>query len=43
MSKEGIFWFKQMHIFEIPFYYIDYTLAQVVAFNSGIYQWKIEI
>lgn len=22
-----------MHIFEIPFYYIDYTLAQVIAFQ----------
>lgn len=25
--EKGIFWFKQMHIFEIPFYYIDYTLS----------------
>lgn len=29
----GGFWMKQRHIFESPFYYIDYTLAQVVAFE----------
>ncbi|SJZ83332.1 oligoendopeptidase, M3 family [Pilibacter termitis] len=29
--ERGIFWFKQAHIFGAPFYYIDYTLAQVVA------------
>jgi M3 family oligoendopeptidase len=28
---QGTFWFKQGHIFQNPFYYIDYTLAQVVA------------
>lgn len=33
MYKEGIFWFKQGHIFNTPFYYIDYTLAQVCAFQ----------
>lgn len=27
----GIFWFRQGHIFASPFYYIDYTLAQVCA------------
>ncbi|MEY8462645.1 M3 family oligoendopeptidase [Streptococcus merionis] len=27
----GIFWFRQGHIFSSPFYYIDYTLAQVCA------------
>ena len=27
----GTYWFKQGHIFQVPFYYIDYTLAQVVA------------
>ena len=26
-------WLTQAHIFESPFYYIDYTLAQVVAFE----------
>ncbi|MFU0799739.1 MAG: M3 family oligoendopeptidase [Xylanivirga thermophila] len=29
----GGYWFQQMHIFESPFYYIDYTLAQVCAFQ----------
>lgn len=29
----GRFWMKQRHIVESPFYYIDYTLAQVVAFQ----------
>lgn len=28
---KGIFWFRQGHIFASPFYYIDYTLAQVCA------------
>ena len=31
--KEGIRWFAQAHIFNSPFYYIDYTLAQVGAFQ----------
>ena len=31
--KEGIRWFAQAHIFNSPFYYIDYTLAQVCAFQ----------
>jgi oligoendopeptidase F len=26
-------WMRQSHIFEVPFYYIDYTLAQVCAFQ----------
>lgn len=30
---EGIFWFRQLHIFSSPLYYIDYTLAQVCAFQ----------
>ncbi|MDO5089117.1 MAG: M3 family oligoendopeptidase [Leptotrichiaceae bacterium] len=34
--KEGIFWFRQGHIFGSPFYYIDYTLAQVCAFQFWI-------
>lgn len=29
--ERGIYWFRQGHIFEVPFYYIDYTLAQVCA------------
>ena len=28
---EGRRWQTQMHIYSIPFYYIDYTLAQIVA------------
>lgn len=31
--QSGGFWFKQLHIFGAPFYYIDYTLAQVCAFQ----------
>ena len=29
--ESGAFWHKQGHIFAVPFYYIDYTLAQVCA------------
>ena len=29
----GGWWMKQSHVFGTPFYYIDYTLAQVVAFQ----------
>ncbi|NBI27584.1 M3 family oligoendopeptidase [Chengkuizengella marina] len=29
--ENGGFWQKQAHIFNIPFYYIDYTLAQICA------------
>lgn len=31
--KEGLRWFAQAHIFNSPFYYIDYTLAQICAFQ----------
>lgn len=34
--EKGTFWFKQGHIFSVPFYYIDYTLAQVCAFQYWI-------
>lgn len=34
--ERGGFWFRQPHIFEVPFYYIDYTLAQVLAFQYFI-------
>ena len=34
--KNGILWFRQGHIFSSPFYYIDYTLAQVCAFQFWI-------
>lgn len=33
---KGGFWFRQGHIFSTPFYYIDYTLAQVCAFQFWI-------
>ena len=29
--EKGMLWFQQGHIFSSPFYYIDYTLAQVCA------------
>lgn len=29
--EKGTWWFQQAHIFEMPFYYIDYTLAQICA------------
>ncbi|OON98080.1 MAG: oligoendopeptidase F, partial [Candidatus Epulonipiscium fishelsonii] len=29
--EEGCWWFRQGHIFSMPFYYIDYTLAQICA------------
>lgn len=31
--EKGGWWMRQGHIFGSPFYYIDYTLAQVVAFE----------
>ncbi len=31
--KEGRRWQRQMHIYESPFYYIDYCLAQFTAFQ----------
>ncbi|BEP28767.1 M3 family oligoendopeptidase [Helicovermis profundi] len=31
--ENGGFWFRQGHIFANPFYYIDYTLAQISAFE----------
>jgi M3 family oligoendopeptidase len=34
--NRGGYWFKQGHIFQTPFYYIDYTLAQVCAFQFWI-------
>ena len=30
---KGTWWLRQGHVFGSPFYYIDYTLAQVVAFQ----------
>ena len=34
--KKGGLWQKQAHIYEMPFYYIDYTLAQICAFQFWI-------
>lgn len=31
--EEGRFWQRQSHVFGMPFYYIDYVLAQVCAFQ----------
>ena len=31
MLEKGCWWYQQGHIFSSPFYYIDYTLAQVCA------------
>lgn len=31
--EKGCWWFKQGHIFKDPFYYIDYVLAQICAFQ----------
>lgn len=31
--EEGGYWFNQRHIFVSPFYYIDYTLAQICAYQ----------
>jgi M3 family oligoendopeptidase len=33
---KGTYWFRQGHIFGVPFYYIDYTLAQVCAFQYWV-------
>lgn len=34
--ENGGFWHKQAHIFRSPFYYIDYTLAQICAFQFWV-------
>ena len=31
LFERGGWWFQQLHIFNSPFYYIDYTLAQICA------------
>ncbi|MCB0514727.1 MAG: M3 family oligoendopeptidase [Chitinophagales bacterium] len=31
--QNGGMWQRQVHIYEMPFYYIDYTLAQICAFQ----------
>ncbi len=34
--ERGGFWQRQGHIFGMPFYYIDYTLAQICAFQFWV-------
>ena len=34
--EDGAYWQRQHHIFEMPFYYIDYVLAQLCAFQVKI-------
>lgn len=34
--EKGALWLKQGHIFNDPFYYIDYTLAQICAYQFWI-------
>lgn len=34
--ESGRFWHKQSHIFNSPFYYIDYALAQICAFQFWV-------
>lgn len=34
--EAGAYWQRQKHIFEIPFYYIDYVMAQLCAFQFKI-------
>ena len=31
LLEKGCWWFRQGHVFQSPFYYIDYTLAQICA------------
>ncbi|MBC5649836.1 M3 family oligoendopeptidase [Blautia segnis] len=34
--EDGRYWQRQHHIYELPFYYIDYVLAQLCAFQFKI-------
>ena len=36
ICEKGGWWMRQAHIFGSPFYYIDYTLAQVCAFQFAV-------
>ena len=36
LLERGGYWFRQGHIYTDPFYYIDYTLAQVCAFQFWV-------
>ena len=40
IANKGTRWLRQGHVFSTPFYYIDYTLAQVVAFQFAIENMK---
>ncbi len=31
--EKGVYWYRQLHIFMYPFYYIDYTFASMNAFD----------
>lgn len=35
--ERGGLWQKQLHIYELPFYYIDYVIAQICAFQYKIW------
>ncbi len=35
--EKGGFWQKQLHIYDTPFYYIDYVLAQTCAMQYKIW------
>lgn len=36
LLEDGAYWLRQGHIFSTPFYYIDYTLAQVCALQFWV-------
>lgn len=36
LLENGGWWYQQLHIFHYPFYYIDYTLAQVCALENFV-------
>src|SRR5690554_3910944 len=36
LMEKGCFWYRQSHIFSVPFYYIDYTLAQICGLQYFI-------
>jgi len=38
--SKGGFWQKQQHIYDCPFYYIDYVLAQTCAFQYKVWMDK---
>lgn len=37
--EKGTFWIRQTHLFSVPFYYIDYALAQICAFQF----WRMNV